>query len=406
MSVSPPVRPPASRPSVPRGLKPDGPALFSYGFRPFFLGGAIFAALAMSLWLSALITGVEPGGSYGGEHWHAHEMLFGFAPAILAGFLLTAIPNWTGRLPVAGLPLMLLFTLWTLGRLVMIDPDRIGLLPSIVIDSAFLPAMALVALREVVAGRKWKDLKMLVGLGALALANIAFHRAMLTEDHPGMAIRLSIAAYTLLVMVIGGRIIPSFTRNVMAKAGRKDAPVPHGGFDRLALLLGAGALLAWVVDPWGLLTSPMALLAAAVHLIRLARWKGLAVRRDALLLVLHGAYLFVPAGLGAIALGDVLPEATVLHVLTVGVISTMMLAVMTRASRGHTGRALVASKRTICAYGLLFGAGLLRPLADLAGDYQLAVTLVSGLAFVAAFALFGLEHGPMLAAKRRPPLAG
>lgn len=389
---------------VPRGMKADGPVLFSYGFRPFFLGGAVFAAVAMSLWLSAIVSGIEPGGSLGGAHWHAHEMLFGFGPAILAGFLLTAIPNWTGRLPVAGLPLMALFGLWLLGRLAMVDPDLIGLTPALAVDAAFLPAMMLIALREVVAGRKWKDLKVLVGLGALALANLLFHRAVLAGDHPGEAVRLAIAAYTALVTVIGGRIVPSFTRNYMARAGRKDAPAPYSRFDTLALLSGVAALLAYVADPWSLVTVALALTAAVLHLARLARWKGFAVWPEKLLFVLHASYLFVPLGFLAIAAGAVtLPEAAVLHVLTVGVISTMMLAVMTRATRGHTGRQLTASGRTRLAYGLLFAAAILRPLADLADSFATAVLLASGLAFIAAFVVFTLEHGPMLSRTRRAP---
>lgn len=380
--------------------------LFSYGFRPFFLGATLFAIAAMGIWLASLAFDLEPGGSYGASHWHAHEMLFGFAPAVLAGFLLTAIPNWTGRLPVAGLPLMLLSALWLAGRLVMINPDRIGLTASIIIDSLFLPTMLLIALREVVAGRKWKDLKVLAGLLALSLANLCFHRAMVLGDHPGEAIRLSISAYTVLVMIIGGRIIPSFTRNFMAKDGRKDAPAPFGRMDRLAILLGVLALAAWVYDPDAGKTSAMALAAALAHLLRLCRWKGLAVWKEKLLFVLHAAYLFIPLGLLAIAAAGLglAAETTVLHVLTIGVISTMMLAVMTRATRGHTGRDLASSGLTRAAYALLFAAALLRPLADLVDGWESPLLYAAGFSFIGAFILFAVEHAPMLALRRRKPI--
>ncbi len=392
----------------PRGLKKTGPVLFSYGFRPFFLGGGLFAALAMGLWLATLASIVEPGGSYASSHWHAHEMLFGFGSAILTGFLLTAIPNWTGRLPVSGLPLMLLFTVWIAGRLVMLDPDRLGLLPSIMIDSAFLPLMLVIAAAEIVAGKKWKDLKILAGMAALSLANLDFHWAMYTGDHPGTAIRLSISAYTLLVMIIGGRIVPSFTRNFMAKLGRTDAPAPFGRFDALAILLGAAALISWTYDPEFIGTSLLATLATGIHVIRLMRWKGIAVWREKLLFVLHASYLFVAAGFAAIALGAEgrLDETTVLHVLTIGAISTMMLSVMTRATRGHTGRALTASRITRLSYVLLFIAAILRPLADILADWQMPLLYAAGTCFAAAFVLFGVEHFPMLARTRRGAIGG
>lgn len=392
----------------PRGLKKTGPVLFSYGFRPFFLGGGLFAAMAMGLWLAAIASMIEPGGSYGSSHWHAHEMLFGFGSAILTGFLLTAIPNWTGRLPVSGIPLMLLFSIWVAGRLVMLDPDRLGLLTSILIDGAFLPLMLIIAGSEIIAGKKWKDLKVLAGLLGLSLANLSFHHAMYVGDHPGLAIRLSIAAYTLLVMIIGGRIIPSFTRNHMAKIGRNDAPVPYDHFDSAAILAGATALALWAYDPDLVVTSAIAALAAGMHVIRLLRWKGIAVFGEKLLFVLHISYLFVAGGFAAIALGaeGTLDETTVLHVLTIGAISSMMLAVMTRATRGHTGRALSASRTTRLSYGLIFIAAVLRPLADIVDAWQTPLLYLAGACFAGAFIVFGLEHFPMLARKRRLPLAG
>lgn len=388
---------------VPRGLKRNGPVLFSYGFRPFFLGGGLYAAIAIVVWLAALSIGLQPGGSYGASHWHAHEMLFGFAPAVLAGFLLTAIPNWTGRLPVSGVPLIFLFGLWLAGRLVMVDPDSIGLPEAIAVDGAFLPAMLLLALREIIAGRKWKDMKILTGLGILSAANILFHIDMLNGDHPATPERLAISGYVLLVMIIGGRIVSSFTRNYMAKQGRCDAPAPFGRFDGLAIVSGAVALSAWSLAPDSPWIAGPATLAAMLHGLRLLRWKGAAVYREPLLFVLHASYLFVPFGLTAIALGALamVDETFVLHMLTIGVISTMMLAVMTRATRGHTGRALSASSLTSLSYGLLFVAAVTRPLASLADAWQMPLLYLSGASFALAFLLFGLEHMPMLLLKRR-----
>ncbi|HXV31466.1 MAG TPA: NnrS family protein, partial [Sinorhizobium sp.] len=168
---------------VPRGLARTGPVLFSYGFRPFFLGAALWAIIAMGLWIAALAGHADIAGGYGAQAWHVHEMLFGFASAVLAGFLLTAVPNWTGRLPVSGWPLAGLFALWLAGRAALLSPDAIGLPAAAAIDSLFLPALLFICAREVIAGRKWKDLKVLGGLIALSLANICFHVAVIEGEH-------------------------------------------------------------------------------------------------------------------------------------------------------------------------------------------------------------------------------
>ena len=149
------------RPSggIPRGIATTGPVLFSYGFRPFFLGASLWAIFAMAGWIAALTTGIDIAGEYGPAHWHAHEMLFGFSSAVLAGFLLTAVPNWTGRLPVSGRPLAYLFALWVAGRLALLATDVIGLKFAVIIEAAFMPALLAICAREIIVGRKWKDLK-------------------------------------------------------------------------------------------------------------------------------------------------------------------------------------------------------------------------------------------------------
>ena len=195
---------PAARVSraVPRGLSRTGPVLFSYGFRPFFLGGGLWAIVAMALWIAAISGRIDLAGDYGAANWHAHEMLFGFASAVLAGFLLTAVPNWTGRLPVSGWPLGGLFALWCAGRLALLATDGIGVVAAAVIDGLFLPVLLAICTREVVAGRKWRDLKVLGGLLALSLANGIFHVAVIAGGHDHMALRLAVSAYIVLVMIV------------------------------------------------------------------------------------------------------------------------------------------------------------------------------------------------------------
>jgi len=378
------------------------PPLLSHGFRPFFLAAGLWTVLSMLLWIGALLWGWRPGGGYGVVQWHGHEMLFGYAVAALAGFMLTAIPNWTGRLPVAGRPLLLLVLLWTAGRVVMAVPDAVGLPIAVALDFAFLPVLGLIAAREICAGRNWKNLPVVVALGLLAGANGWHHGGVLSGGDPGPAVRLAILVLTMLIALIGGRIIVSFTRNALARWEMPQRPTPFSGFDRLAL---AGAFLAlgsWIVQPDGPVTAGLAGAAALLHGVRLARWQGIRTVREPLLLVLHTSYGFLPIGFAAIAASasGVLAPAAALHLLGVGAIGTMTLAVMTRASLGHTGRPLTANRPTILAFIALALAALARPAAELLpGGYMPILAISAGL-WLLAFSLFLAAYGPMLVTRR------
>lgn len=397
------VTPQPRKGGIPRGLSQTAPILFSYGFRPFFLGAAVWAVIAMLLWLSSLAGVVEIATDYGPAHWHAHEMLFGYSSAVLAGFLLTAVPNWTGRLPVSGWPLAFLFSVWVAGRLVFLVPGLIGSTIAAVVDSLFLPLLLAICVREVVAGRKWKDLKVVGGLAALSLGNILFHLQVVLEGHPDMAIKLAVSAYVVLVIIIGGRIIPSFTRNWIAKTGRTDFPTPYNNFDTVAILVGISALAAWVLLSEGPVVATLATTAFLLHSARLMRWRGWTTLPEHLVTVLHIAYMFVPFGFLGIAVAAIglLSPLAALHVLTVGTIASMMLAVMTRATRGHTGRVLTASRTTSGIYAAIVLAAVLRPAADLFPDQAHAFYAASGAAWLAAFGLYLTEYGPMLIRVRR-----
>lgn len=396
---------PAARVSraVPRGLSRTGPVLFSYGFRPFFLGGGLWAVVAMVLWIAAITGRIEIAGAYGAPNWHAHEMLFGFASAVLAGFLLTAVPNWTGRLPVSGWPLGGLFALWCAGRIALLATDEIGVVAAAVIDGLFLPVLLAICTREVVAGRKWKDLKVLGGLFALSLANAIFHVAAIDGGHDHMATRLAVAAYVVLVMIVGGRIVPSFTRNWLNKFGRTDFPVPYNHYDTVAILAGVAALAVWTAAPEHAVAAGFGFIAAILQAVRLHRWRGWTVAPEKLLVVLHVAYAFIPLGLAAIGLSALgfLEERSVLHLLSVGGIACMMLAVMTRASLGHTGHPLTASRLTIAAYIALVLCAVVRPLGEILPDASAEIYAAAGLLWIVAFGLFCLEYGPILTRKRR-----
>lgn len=375
-------------------------ALFSYGFRPFFLGAAIWAILSMALWVGWLAGQWQLAPAYGALAWHAHEMLFGYGAAAVTGFLLTAIPNWTGGLPVTGWRLALLFALWCLGRAAFLVTGAVGLLPAIVIDSLFLPVLLLVIAREIVAGHNWRNLKPLALVGLLAAADIAFHAEVLIAGAPNFAIRLAVGAFVGLIMLIGGRIIPSFTRNWLSRMRSPRLPAAFGLIDKGALIISDAALLLWTVWPAAAATGVLFLIAAIVQCVRLYRWAGIQAWREPLVLVLHLGYAFIPLGflLGAVSilLPGTLAGTSALHAWTVGAIGLMTLAVMTRATRGHTGRVLTASTFTVAIYGAMIVATLLRLGAAVAPEAYGIMLEAAGFAWIAAFALFLLEYGPML----------
>lgn len=391
------------RTGIPRGIKSDGWPILSYGFRPFFLGAGTWAVVAMALWLGHLILGWRLGGDYGAANWHAHELLFGYATAALAGFMLTAVPNWTGRLPVSGGPLLVLVCLWLAGRVAMLSMDLIGELPAVVIEAAFLPLLGTIAAREVGAGHNWRNLHIVFGVGLLTLANILFHLAAIAHQDPGFAYRFSISVWLMLIMLIGGRLAVSFTHNWLVRNGIAALPKSFGLYDRITIVLTLLALTSWSLWPdVPLIAFPLAA-ASMLQTIRVLRWKGWLAWREPLVWVLHTSYLFIPIGLLSLAASDMdwITSVAALHTLTAGAIANMTLSVMTRVTRGHTGRALTASLPTLIAYLALIGAAVSRPLADLIPDHYAILISASGLLWFMAFALFLVEHAPMLIFMRR-----
>lgn len=385
---------------VPRLRPHAGPALLAYGFRPFFLAAGVAAALALALWLIALAGGPALPTAFAPAVWHAHEMLFGFATAAIAGFLLTAIPNWTGRLPVQGNPLLLLVLLWLAGRLAIAVSAIIGLWPAAAIDLAFLAALLFVIVRELVAGNNRRNLPIAFVLALLLAANGLTHAEAAGLGVPdGCGWRLAIAVIVFLIALIGGRIVPSFTRNWLTKNRPKDPPPsPSGRFDQASLAATVVGLAAWVVLPQTPLAAALAAVAAIVNAVRLLRWQGHRTLADPLLLVLHVGYAWVPIGLALLALNQagLLPETAAIHGFTAGAIGTMTLAVMTRATLGHTGRNLRAGHGTNSIFVLVTAAATTRVLATLLPDYWEPLMWISGAAWIAAFGGFVAIYGPML----------
>src|SRR6185312_2402529 len=340
------------------------PALWTYAFRPFFIAASIWAAIAVLLWVAVLLTGRTPPSRFDPLSWHIHEMLFGFVPAAIAGFLFTAIPTWTGRPPLRGLPLALLLGLWILGRLVCLCSARLPWGVAASVDPAFELAVCVVAGREIVLSRNWRNLPMPLPVAVLGIANLLMYLSLTHRPvPPSLGWHLGLAAIIVLVSAVGGRIIPAFTQNWLAARGAKQ-PLPRTQpLDRVAMAALHGGLIGWAVFPSARIVGWVLLLAAVLMGVRLSRWRGLATLAEPLLAILHLGYAWMIVGagmLGGSVLFPAIPLPAAIHVLTIGTIGTMILAVMTRVSLGHTGRPLHAGRTTATIYALVTAAVLCR----------------------------------------------
>lgn len=380
------------------------PAFLRGGFRPFFFGGALWAVIALSFWLVALAGAVQLPSAFDALAWHRHEMLFGFVGAVIAGFLLTAVPNWTGRLPIAGAPLAALFALWAAARLAVLFSAEIGLAAAAILDVGFFLVLAALAAREVLESknRNLPVVGIIFVLGLVDALDYAGAAGLLGD--PDLAWKCAVALVIILISLIGGRIVPSFTRNWLVKQSvREGLPTQPGRFDLAVIGLTAYAFLAWIAAPQGWLTGGLFAAAAAGQTLRLARWKGWKTFADPLVLILHVGYAWVPIGLALLAavdLGAPFPQSAAVHALTAGAMATMILAVMSRATLGHTGRELRANVATQAAYVLVTGGAMLRVAAPLGLlDYRLGME-VAGAAWMGAFLLFLAAYGPFLLSPR------
>lgn len=369
------------------------------GFRPFFFGAASWAVIAIALWLCVLAGEIRLPTRFDSVAWHRHEMLFGFVGAAVAGFLLTAIPNWTGRLPIAGKPLLALFGLWAFARLAVLFSSLTGFWPAAVLDVGLYVSLALLAAREVIASKN-RNVPV-VGLVLLfGLADGADYLEGAGLISGGLGWRGAIALVTLMISLIGGRIIPSFTRNWMVKQRMTQSlPTQPQSLDLLIIASTAAALLFWLAFPDQHLTGLMLILAAAAQAMRLSRWGGLRTSRDPLVLVLHLGYAWVPIGLLLLGLsiaGIDIPESAGVHALTAGGMTTMILAVMTRASLGHTARELKASPLTVAGYACVTTGAVVRVAASFgAGSYSIMLD-VAGAFWGASLLLFLIVYRPIL----------
>lgn len=395
---------------IPRHRTTHGPAILAQGFRPFFLLAGIWAAATLALFFAALQGWTVLPTAFSPVDWHSHEMLFGYISASIAGFLLTAIPNWTGRLPLQGAPLLGLALLWLAGRAAVAVSDLIGATPAALIDLSFLFALCAVTLREILAGRNWRNLPIILVISLLLIVNALMHVELLgLLDSDGFARRSAVAIVIMLITLVGGRIVPSFTRNWLAKRGARVLPGQFGFFDRLTVAATLIALCVWAVVPDAALAAGFSAVAAVLNLIRLLRWRGYYTHPEPLLWVLHLAYLWIPVGLALLALSHwwpALPPSGALHALTTGAIGTMTLAVMSRTTLGHTGRALHAGPALTTAYLCVTLAALLRIASALWSEMYTPLLTAAALAWFIAFVLFLAVCAPMLFTQRQDRQAG
>jgi uncharacterized protein involved in response to NO len=372
---------------------------FRGGFRPFFFAGAAWALVALALWICSLLGQLSLPAALEPLAWHRHEMLFGFVGAVIAGFLLTAVPNWTGRLPIAGWPLAGLFSLWAAARLALLFSATVSLWLAAFLDVGFFLVLGLLAAREVLEAQN----RNIPVVGMILLFGLADALDYLANTDvipfPDLGWQLAISLVVLLISLIGGRIIPSFTRNWMAKRGMKNGlPTQPGRFDLFVIAATAGALLAWLAGPQETPVGIVLIVAGALQAIRWARWSGWRTFADPLVLILHVGYLWVPVGLVLLgfSLAELVPRSAAIHSLTAGAMATMILAVMTRASLGHTARELKASPLTVFTYALVTLGALLRVAASLRLiDYDMGID-VAGIAWGGAFLLFLIAYAPVL----------
>jgi uncharacterized protein involved in response to NO len=377
------------------------PSVFwSAGFRPFFLAAGVHAALAVPLWLLALAGIPSPVDLA----LHRHEMLFGYAGAVIAGFLLTAIPNWTQRPGLRGGPLVLLFGAWCVGRCGMLPlpwaPAVAGLG-----DATFFWGLTAYAWREIRLAGNRRGIPVCLLATLLATADTALHLGLMHAVAGRTAATVGLAAVALLIGLIGGRIVPTFTLNWLAQQGRgrPAAAFPLGEWQVLALT--ATALACWVAGVDARAAAAVLAAVALLHAARLAGWHGLACAREPLVIVLHLGYAWLVAGLALLAASTLwpvsVPPSAALHALGAGAIGTMTLAVMTRATLGHTGRPLRADGATLVIYALVTAGALLRVAAPwLPGGYTGALH-AAGACWTAAFTLFAWHYGAFLLAPRR-----
>jgi uncharacterized protein involved in response to NO len=388
-----------------RDPAPSRFALFDYGFRPFFLLAGLYALLLAPAWLYFYAHHGAPYGALPMMYWHSHEMLYGFITAAIAGFLLTAVPSWTGGRGYAGAPLYALVGLWIAGRIAMATVGATPFWVTALAELALLPALAALLAPSLFRSSN-RNTPLLAIIGVLWLIDAAFMVALRNGDAAlaARAMTLAIDFVLIMVTIVGGRIVPAFTANALRRRGESVEVATRGWLEKGVIGSMVAIAVVDVFAPNAAASGMIAAAAAAAHAARLFGWRSFRARSESILWVLHVAYAWLPIGLALKALwllGDVGWAAKWQHALTAGVFATMILAVMTRASLGHTGRPLVVSRAITIAYLLLTAGVAVRVFASalMPERYVLAMS-IAGLAWMLSFLLFIIVYAPILSGPR------
>jgi len=401
-----------ARPLPIQGLPPPATsdaqlALLAKGFRPFFLLAALAAAVLLPLWLLVLAGVVHPATHFDPVSWHAHEMVFGFTTAVIAGFLLTAVGNWTRRETATGGSLGLLCALWLAGRVVMsssvLRPGAVA-----VVDLAFLPALMIVLARPLLASNNRRNFVMLGVLAALFATNVMTHLDAL-GGAPGWqrrGVMVAIDVVVVLMLLITGRVVPMFTRNATKRDDIRSLPKLD------ALAVGMMAVLTAIdafMTPAPLVLAIIAAVAAVLATARAARWGSLHTLSQPLLWILHAGYFWIPIGLALRAAGAIdggVHGLMATHALTAGAIGSLTLGMMARVSLGHTGRPLVASRPVAAAFVMITIGAALRVVAPLFSEHYLRTLAVGGGLWATAFVVYAIAYAKILVTPRADGRAG
>jgi uncharacterized protein involved in response to NO len=373
-------------PSAPRGC-----ALFNLGFRPFYLLAALFGAAAVVAWVASIEGRIAPPGVHAGVAWHAHEMVFGFVLAVISGFVLTAGRVWTGLRTPEGLPLALIVLHWIGARIAMLS----GPAPlAAIVDGAFPFVLAAAMARVIVGSRNARNYFVIALLCALGAANVAFH-----AGYGLAAVRAALWLVVMLVVVMAGRVVPAFTASAVPQAGVVMRPL----FDNAAIAFTLAAFACDLLGLGGWIVAPLALAAAALHLVRQAGWAPRATRGRPILWILHLSHAWIPVGLVLLALGalGVVAANAAIHAFGAGAVGGMIIGMITRTALGHTGRPLTAGRAEVAAYVLVHIAAALRVLAALAPQLGYVPLLgASGVCWAGAFLIYFASYLPRLSAPR------
>ncbi|MBO6519594.1 MAG: NnrS family protein [Rhodospirillales bacterium] len=385
---------------------------FSHGFRPFFLLGPLHAVAVMALYMfwigihfangdvTDMTIALPP------HIWHAHEMLFGFGMAALAGFLLTAVPNWTDTKPVHGITLMVLVMAWLAGRIGNGFSADLPPLTVAMLDLAFLPLLGVLVLGGLFKGWSRRNLIFVPIILCFIAAQALYHLELLGQFDDGidLAHHFAVNMFAVLISIIGGRVVPAFTTNALRQQGALKLPVNWPPLNAAGVLLVAAVALAELTRPDAEITGWLAAAAALVNGVRLAGWRGIQTLGMPIVAVLHVGFAWLVVGLALKAyaiLDGTLSSATAMHALTAGAIGTMVLAIMSRAALGHTGRPLVVGRWTVIAYTLVTAGTLTRIVVPLwLPSYYSQGMLFAGVAWASAFAIFIVVYFPILTGPR------